>query len=212
MQNDLLEGNETTNTATANTMGANMVVDAETSTADVESVTTENNINADGGADNTATFTQEQVNKMISDRLNRIYKQYGVENKEALDELINGRADYETIKADYETIKTDYDNIKADYDNIKALNDELTTSNNELAKKYAFTSRNIKPELYSDIEMYFKGKGVDINETTLDEELKSHDHWFNKPSAVIQPLGAETHQYSEESERKRASRLLGVDL
>ena len=194
MQNDLLEGNETTN-----------VADAVTSTADVESVTTENNINADSGADNTATFTQEQVNKMISDRLNRIYKQYGVENKEALDELINGRADYETIKADYDTIKADYDSIKAQYD-------ELTASNNELAKKYAFTSRNIKPELYNDIEMYFKGKGVDINETTLDEELKSHDHWFNKPSAVIQPLGAETHQYSEESERKRASRLLGVDL
>ena len=201
MQNDLLEGNETTN-----------VADAVTSTADVESVTTENNINADGGVDNTATFTQEQVNKMISERLNRIYKQYGVENKEALDELINGRADYETIKADYDTIKADYDSIKAQYDELSVLNDNLTASNNELAKKYAFTSRNIKPELYNDIEMYFKGKGVDINETTLDEELKSHDHWFNKPSAVIQPLGAETHQYSEESERKRASRLLGVDL
>lgn len=206
MQNDLLEGTIT------NVADTDNVVTAETSTADVESVTTENNINADGGVDNTATFTQEQVNKMISDRLNRIYKQYGVENKEALDELINGRADYETVKADYDNIKAEYDSVKNDYDSIKALNDELTASNNELAKKYAFTSRNIKPELYNDIEMYFKGKGVDINETTLDEELKSHDHWFNKPSAVIQPLGAEPHKYGEESERKRASRLLGVDL
>jgi len=186
MQNDLLEG------TTAN------VVDAETSTADVESVATENN-------DNATTFTQEQVNKMISDRLSRIYKQYGVDNKEALDELINSRADYDTVKADYETIKADYETMKANYDN-------LTASNNELAKKYAFTSRNINAQLYNDIEMYFKGKGVDINETTLDEELKTHDHWVNKSNAVIQPLGSEPHKNIEEDERKRASKLLGVQL
>jgi hypothetical protein len=66
--------------------------------------------------------------------------------------------------------------------------------------------------LYSDIETYFKGKGLDINEETLNEELKTHLDWCNKAGAIV-PLGNESNPGNDEiTERERAGQLLGVQL
>ena len=96
-------------------------------------------------------------------------------------------------------------------DELQGKYDELTNQNRELTKKYAFTSRNIRPELYSDIETYFKGKGLDINDQTLNEELKTHGDWCNKTNTIVS-LGSETKGSSAPSEREFASKIFGVDL
>lgn len=167
-----------------------------------------------------ATFTQEQVNKMISDRLNRLYKRYGVENKESLDELVNKAVSYEAMNEKYDSIVKERDGIAEplnkqieeltqNHNDLQSKYDELVNQSKDLTKKYAFSSRNIKPELYNDIEMYFKGKELEINENTLDEELKTHAGWCNTGAT---DLGAEAHEMNKPDEKEIASKYFGVDL
>ena len=101
--------------------------------------------------------------------------------------------------------------LTKDKADLQSRFDELTNQHKDLSKKYAFTSRNVRPEMYKDIETYFKGKGLDITEETLNEELKTHADWYNKASSVV-PLGNESSQVSESSEREQAGKLLGVQL
>lgn len=161
------------------------------------------------GKSSPATFTKERVNELMQKRIERshqaFFNRYGVKDMEELDALFGKAKSVDELKQKIEELTKSGTEMQGKYD-------ELTNQNRELTKKYAFTSRNIRPELYSDIETYFKGKGLDINETTLNEELKTHADWCNKVGNVV-PLGVESPgQTSEASERERAGALLGVDL
>jgi len=158
----------------------------------------------------TKTFTQEQVNNLIKERLDRVYKRYGVENREGLDDLISKALSYEEMNEKFTDLENQVTNFKAKQDELQAKLDETTLQNQDLTKKHAFMSKNINPELYNDIEMYFKGKGLDINETTLDEELKTHSSWC-KPG-VIQPLGQEYTPITQPDEKELASKIFGVEF
>ena len=177
-------------------------------------------IKVENTADTPAAFTQEQVNKMISDRLNRLYKRYGVENKEGLDELVNKALSYEAMNEKYDSIVKERDSVAEplnkqieeltqNHNDLQSKYDELVNQSKDLTKKYAFSSRNIKPELYNDIEMYFKGKELEINENTLDEELKTHTGWCNTGAT---DLGIEAHELNKPDEKEIASKYFGVDL
>jgi predicted RNase H-like nuclease (RuvC/YqgF family) len=168
-------------------------------------------------AENEKLFTQEQVNKMITDRLGRLYKRYGVDNKESLDELVNKALSYEEMNERYDNVNKDNETLNKQIEELTNNNtdlqskfDELTNQSKDLTKKYALSSRNIRPELYNDIETYFKGKELEINETTLDEELKTHADWC-KPTNVTD-LGNEYHGADQVSEKELAAKLLGVEL
>lgn len=154
------------------------------------------------------TFTKERVNELMQRRIERshqaFFNRYGVKDLNELDELFAKAKSVDGLQEQIETLTKNGADLQSRYD-------ELTNANKDLAKKYAFTSRNIRPELYGDIETYFKGKGLDITEATLNEELKTHADWYNKPSAVV-PLGNETHEEPGMSEREQASKLLGVQL
>ena len=161
------------------------------------------------GKSSPATFTKERVNELMQKRIERshqaFFNRYGVKSLEELDALFSKANSVEGLKQQLE------ESMKASQD-LQSKFDELTNQNRDLTKKYAFTSRNIRPEKYSDIETYFKGKGLDINETTLNEELKTHADWCAKVGNVV-PLGNESPgQVTEQSERERASALLGVEL
>lgn len=154
------------------------------------------------------TFTKERVNELMQRRIERSHKaffdRYGVSDLKGLDELFGKAGSVDGLNQKIEEL------TKSGTD-LQSKLDELTNRNRELSKKYAFTSRNIRPELYSDIETYFKGKGLDINEETLSEELKTHQDWYGKSNAPIQ-LGQETHSADVPSEREMAGKLLGVEL
>lgn len=156
-----------------------------------------------------AMFTKERVNELMQKRIERSHKaffdRYGVKDLNELDDLFGKANSVEGLNQKIAELMKNSEDLQSRYN-------ELETNNRELLKKYAFTSRNIRPELYSDIETYFKGKNLDITEETLNEELKTHLDWCNKAGTVV-PLGNEGNPSDNElSERERAGQLLGVQL
>ena len=160
------------------------------------------------GKSSPAMFSKERVNELMQKRIERshqaFFNRYGVKDLNELDDLFGKAKSVDGLNQKIEELTKGNTDLQGKFD-------ELTNQHRDLTKKYAFTSRNIRPEMYSDIETYFKGKGLDITEDTLNEELKTHLDWYNKPSSVV-PLGTETHATDAISEREQASKLLGVQL
>ena len=160
------------------------------------------------GRSSPGIFTKERVNELMQKRIERshqaFFNRYGVKDLNELDDLFGKANSVDTLNQKIEELTKGNQDLQTRFD-------ELTNQNRDLSKKYAFSSKNIKPEMYSDIETYFKGKNLDINETTLSEELKTHLDWCNKAGSVV-PLGNESQQVPETTEREQASKLLGVQL
>lgn len=155
------------------------------------------------------TFTKERVNELMQKRVERshqaFFNRYGVKDLNELDGLFGKANSVDELNAKIEELTKNGTDLQARFD-------ELTNQNRDLTKKYAFTSHNIKPELYNDIETYFKGKGLDITEDTLNEELKTHPDWYNKSGNIVS-LGSEAPGPSNEmAERELAGKFLGVQL
>ncbi len=154
-------------------------------------------------------FTKERVNELMQKRVERshqsFFNRYGVKDLNELDDLFAKSKSVDGLNqkiAELTASNTDWQNRY----------NELDGNHKEMAKKYAFTSRNIRPELYKDIETYFKGKNLDITEETLNEELKTHLDWCNKAGPVV-PLGTDpSGQTDQTTEREQASQLFGIDL
>ncbi len=161
------------------------------------------------GKSSPAMFTKERVNELMQKRIERshqaFFTRYGVKDLNELDDLFAKAKSVDGLNQQIEELTKGNADLQTRYD-------ELTNQNRDLTKRYAFTSRNIRPEMYSDIETYFKGKGLDINEETLNEELKTHLDWCNKIGNVV-TLGNENPGTTDDiSEREQASKLLGVQL
>lgn len=148
----------------------------------------------------TKSFTQEMVDEIVRNRLERdrqsTFKRYGVENREGLDELIGKSQSYDIMKERYEAIKTE---------------------NGTLREKMAFITNNINPAREEDVRAYFKGKGIEFNETNLVNELVTHPEWLNvkqtdnSPKTTITALGVEHNPMPKhESEEERQKRIFGV--
>lgn len=159
-------------------------------------------------------FTKEQVNNMMRKRIERshqsFFNRYGVKDLEELDSLFGKAKQNDELTNQYTGLQTRFDELTKGNTDLQTKFDELTSQNQDLLKKYAFMSKNVKPELYSDIETYFKGKGLDINEDTLSEELKTHMDWCKKADVI--PLSNEPNTHTEMDEKEMAGKLLGVEL
>ena len=153
-------------------------------------------------------FTKERVNELMKRRIERshqsFFNRYGVKDLKELDDLFGKAYNSDEIKQQLE------ESLAANKD-LQSKYDDLTNQHSDLTKRYAFNSKNINPEKYSDIETYFKGKNLDINEDTLSEELKTHQDWV-KNANVITSLGSEVNDVPSLDEKALASRYLGVDL
>ena len=131
-------------------------------------------------------FTQEQLNVLIGERLERLKKSFydkvGVKNEEELNNLVASAKSYNDTK------------------------DELSS----LRKEKLFSANNINIDKSSDIEFYFKGKGIALNDVNLKEELKTHNEWL-KPNVQ---LGGDQNSNSgnQESEVQVASKLWGLSF
>jgi len=154
------------------------------------------------------SFTRDQVNKLMQKRVERshnaFYNRYGVKDLTELDNLF-GQA------SSYGPLKEQFDELTKTNSELTAKNSELNNQYRELSKKYAFKSGNINPDKISDIEAYFKGKNIEIDENNLAKELLSHPEWVTKASS-IQPLGAESRPSPGIDERELAEKYLGVKL
>lgn len=146
------------------------------------------------------SFTQEMLDGIVRSRLERdrkaTFKRYGVEDRDGLDALIGKSQSYDVMKERYEKIKVE---------------------NSSLLEKMAFMSNNINPAREDDVRAYFKGKGIEFNETNLINELVTHPEWLNvkevneAPQTTIKALGVEhTPINRHESEEERQKRIFGV--
>jgi len=143
-----------------------------------------------------ANFTQEQVNEIVRNRLekakNTIYNRYGVADKEELDALVGKAQSYDVMNEQYET---------------------MTNDNLALKQENAFLKNNIEPTRYEDIKAYFKGKGVELNADTLKGELEAHKEWIkadeSKDITTIEALSSEEPNKHEKSDRERVLNLFG---
>jgi hypothetical protein len=147
------------------------------------------------------TFTQEQVNRLMQKRVERshnaFFNRYGVKDLAELDNLVGKSRSYDAT-------------LQLNNEWEQKFND-LTTQHADLVKKYAFKAGNINPQKYADIETYFKGKNLAIDENSLNAELKNHPDWINKVQ-TIQNLGPAPSPDSGVSEAELASQYFGVEL
>lgn len=167
--------------------------------ADDTSDTHDNYDDANVGAEENVTqkyFTQEQLNNVVRDRLNKVYSRYEVNNAQELDDLVSKAYEREVYEEEYNSLLNNYAKI----------NRELT-----------FLKNNINFDREDDIVAYFKGKDIDFTADNLIEALKTHPEWLNAKSAsetqktTIQALGNDAnHKDVSLSELEQAEKLFGV--
>lgn len=160
-------------------------------TATTETPESNNNEIQQEQVDEVKTFTQEQVNEFVRQRIERernsIYKRYGVNDRNELDNLVGKSQAYDIIKERF---------------------DELTNKNNELQKEFAYLKNGVDPNKKSDIEAYFKGKELEINDENMANEINTHPEW--KIKKTIEKISADREvQKKEKSEKEIAKELFG---
>lgn len=177
----------------------------DTATTDVEATETEEE-NVDKVEENTEqeetpkTFTQEQVNEMVKARLDRdrksLFKRYGVEDRNALDDLIGKAQSYSVMEERYNAIQSEVNSLK---------------------ESNLFLKNNINPERYDDVRTFFKGKELELNEENLANELSTHSEWITKsgeevkPKTTIQFMGNESPKEKPSvNERDLAMEMFGL--
>ena len=141
------------------------------------------------------SFTQEQVNGIVRDRINRVYARYGVKDSNELDNLIGKSQAYDIIKHRYEEKKKEIYNLN---------------------EKMVFMENDIEPARYDDIRAYFKGKGIDFSNETLINELATHPEWKRivgesaKPITTIQKISPDRNVVKPSTnERDETAKMFG---
>lgn len=146
------------------------------------------------------TFTQEQVNKIMRNRVERnrqaMLNRYDVKDRDGLDALIGKSQSYDIMKERYQGLKDE---------------------NSSLKERLAFISNGINPDREDDIRAYFKGKDLAFNEEALIKELETHPEWRKiveedtTPKTTIKALGVEHRDRNvPENEAEKQKRIFGV--
>lgn len=151
----------------------------------------------------TKTFTQEELDKIIKDRLDRhgksIYSKYGVQDESGFDEIFTRAEAYAEMKERYAGLETE----------INRLNEELAV----YQENALLNTQGVSLDRYDDVKTWFKGKGEKITEGTLREALQSHPEWGAKAEQTKPiPLGsAESAPKKEPNSDEIAKKYFGLD-
>ena len=178
--------------------GMEQEANVETANTDVNDTPTENE-SINNEVEPTRTFTQEQVNDLVRQRIERernsTYKRYGVTDRDGLDSLITKSHSYDAMKEQYESVNE---------------------RNKQLIQEIAFIRQNIEPSRQEDVIAYFKGKGLEFSELTLADELRTHPEWLrtteqsDKPTTTIKKLGTARSVPEPEDEKKKVFDLFNI--
>ena len=146
-----------------------------------------------GTADTSAgkMFTQEEVNAIVQERLDKTYKKYGFEKADELDEAVGKSQSYEVMKERYGSTQGRLAELEAE---------------NALLKSH------IDPSKYDDVRAYFKGKSLPIDADTLAKEAQGHPEWAQRiePVTTVTPLGSDKDEGGDEDEDKKAAEMFGL--
>lgn len=164
----------------------------------------ENAVNNDGGMtqpQEEPKFTKSQVNELMKKRVarshNAFFTRYGVKDLAELDNLVGKSRSHDTMKQLYDELELKHSDIETKYKDI--------------SKRYAFKMGNIDESRVADIEAYFKGKGIDIDEEHLMQELQMHPEWVAKVNTIT-TMGQNPAPMSGPSEKEVASQIFGVQI
>ena len=137
------------------------------------------------------TFTEQEMNEIVRNRLNRqkkqLHQQLGVENDEGITALI------EKVK-------------KAD--ELESIVESLQNENTLYKEQLTFIEHNIDVKRYDDFKAYFKGKELSLTSENLKAELTTHPEWLAQRS--VQTIGGHRQQAPVKDERKAAMELFGI--
>lgn len=137
------------------------------------------------------TFTEQEMNEIVRNRLNRqknqLHQQLGVENDEGITALM------EKVK-------------KAD--ELESIVESLQNENTLYKEQLTFIEHNIDVKRYDDVKAYFKGKELPLTPENLKAELKTHPEWLAQRS--VQTIGGQRQQAPVKDERKAAMELFGL--
>lgn len=143
----------------------------------------------------TKTFTQDEVNGIIGDRLERANKKflerYGVNSFEELDAKIEKSNGYDVAMSE-----------KAN----------LEQSNLELNKRIAYIVNSIDDNRIGDIEAIFKSKGLEINDENLKAELSTHPEWAKKPQTITELSFVPDKKDNEPNDNEQLNKYFGTDF
>lgn len=135
------------------------------------------------------TFTQEQVNEIVRERLERdhasLLKQLGEEN-------------WENVAANLKKGKG--------YDELAKKSGETAKALEEANRRICFASNNLNPERESDIRAILKGKGLEFNDENVKKELPTHPEWaLQKGAAPV--IGSVSPKKEEDVEKQMAEKI-----
>lgn len=136
------------------------------------------------------TFTQDQVNEIVQERLSKVYKKFGVNNNDELDSYVKKGKDYDEVKKSY---------------------DSLFQENKTLKEEKIFRENKIEANKIDDVKTYFKGKEKELNDENLKEALSTHPEWVEQVTPTN--FGASQSQKNPDDEEKAyASKIFGIDF
>lgn len=143
------------------------------------------------------TFTQDELNGIIAERLDRqkagFLKRLGIEAEEGIEKILADSRGYAEAKEESERLKEE----------LRALRE-----------RNAFAENLIDPAREEDVRIHFKGKGLSLETDTLRQELATHPEWARqapRQSGIdIPSLTPGQATPKAEDDWERAKRLFGL--
>lgn len=126
-----------------------------------EDNTSDTTINNSVSQKQAKTFTQDEVNSIIKERLSKVAKKYGFETEEELNEAVGKAQSYDTTKKELENIKSSL----AEKESI------ITLMSCGIADKYLEIAKT-----------FMQSKNMKINKNTINELLKTYPEWKGQVS------------------------------
>lgn len=106
------------------------------------------------------TFTQEELNAIVKERLDRqtgkFLQRLGLESMDGIDEML--------------------DHAKS-YSEAQELVTRYQLENESLKQELAFRDNGVNPKKADDVKAYFKGKGLELTDENLKAEMQTHPEW-----------------------------------
>lgn len=119
------------------------------------------------------TGTKEEAPESAAELLKRL----GFESEDDLKAAIGNSQSYEAMKLDYDRIVGEGKTQKEAYDKLKSDYDALGKAKHDLEGEILLRDKGIRKERYDDTLTWFKGKGIEMDEKSLTDAIKTHPEW-----------------------------------
>lgn len=161
-----------------------------------ENLTTES-----GNPTDNKTFTQDEVNEMISKRLSKSEKAFltklGIESKEDIDGLIEKLKDYDSLKSKHGALEQEVSTLKGE--KTKAQYTRVIEKQNVDDELIEFVYSKVEPK---------KDEKVDDYKTRVEEYLANHTNYIKGNLSTIDTSANLTGKTTQVSPNQRMNNFI----